>query len=504
MKTMWRSAVMGLIAMALPASAAANAPDATPPAPPPAAPPAAADEAPLRLPTTLRPPTFRDVSIHDPAIIRDGEWLWIFGSHLGVARTRDLIAWELVGAGVRDEHPVVPNVTQQMRDALEWGQSRTFWAGCVARLADGRFHFYYSVCKGDSPRAALGHAVADRAGGPYRNEGILLRSGMWGQASEDGTVYDATVHPNAIDPDVFFDADGRPWMIYGSYSGGIFILKLDPTTGKPLPGQGYGKKLLGANHSRIEAPAVLHHPATKYYYLFLSFGGLDAGGGYQVRVARSRNPDGPYLDPQGNDLIAAHGPKGTFFHDASIEPFGGKLVGNFQFTASQRPEAAAGIGYVSPGHNTVYFDEASGRSFLIMHTRFPGRREEHQVRVHQLLMNADGWPVMAPHRFAGETIERYTPRQIAGAYQLVSHGTRITPEITESKPLQLHAGGRVSGSTSGSWKSTGDHTATVTLAGVAYHGAFLRQWDSARNAEVMTFSGLSDRGTAVWIAGLPE
>jgi len=33
-------------------------------------------------------------------------------------------------------------------------------------------------------------------------------------------------------------------MVYGSYSGGIYILKMNPSTGKQYPGQGYGKKLL--------------------------------------------------------------------------------------------------------------------------------------------------------------------------------------------------------------------------------------------------------------------
>ena len=54
------------------------------------------------------------------------------------------------------------------------------------------------------------------------------------------------------------------------YSGGIFILEMDAKTGKPLPNQGYGKKLTGGNHSRIEAPYMLYSPETDYYYLYLS------------------------------------------------------------------------------------------------------------------------------------------------------------------------------------------------------------------------------------------
>ena len=77
-------------------------------------------------------------------------------------------------------------------------------------------------------------------------------------------------------------------MVYGSYSGGIYMLKMDPKTGFPYPNQGYGKKLLGGNHSRIEGPYIMYSPDTDYYYLFLSYGGLDVNGGYNIRVARSK------------------------------------------------------------------------------------------------------------------------------------------------------------------------------------------------------------------------
>lgn len=69
-------------------------------------------------------------------------------------------------------------------------------------------------------------------------------------------------------------------MVYGSYSGGIFILEMDPATGLPLPNQGYGKKLIGGHHARIEGAFMLYSPESAYYYLFLSFGGLDSNGGY--------------------------------------------------------------------------------------------------------------------------------------------------------------------------------------------------------------------------------
>jgi arabinan endo-1,5-alpha-L-arabinosidase len=428
-------------------------------------------------------------------VIHAGDTYYVFGSHLAAAKSRDLMAWSLIDAGVKDDSRIIPNVTQEMKEALDWGQTRTFWAGSVIQLADGRYYYYYTVCKGDSPRSAIGVAVADKPEGPYRNQGILLRSGMWGQAGEDGTIYDATTHPNTTDTHLFRDTEGRLWMDYGSYSGGIYILRMDDKTGRPLAGQGYGKKLAGGNHSCIEAPSILYSPDSGYYYLFLSFGGLNATGGYQIRVARSRNPDGPYLDPQGHDMIDAHGPNGSFFDLPAIEPYGAKLIGNFQFVAGDGKD---GVGYLSPGHNSDCYDPATGKYFIFFHTRFPGRGEQHQVRVHQLLLNGEGWPVIAPNRYAGETLASISADQIAGEYQYINHGRRITPEITRSQTIRLDADGTVRGEVQGSWKKTGDHTLMLKVDGLEYHGVVLRQWDSGRSIPVISFSALSSQGVAIW------
>lgn len=38
--------------------------------------------------------------------------------------------------------------------------------------------------------------------------------------------------PNAIDPTIYYDTDGTMYMCYGSWSGGIFTLEIDPVTGR--------------------------------------------------------------------------------------------------------------------------------------------------------------------------------------------------------------------------------------------------------------------------------
>lgn len=442
-------------------------------------------------------PSFSEVTVHDPSVIKSGDSFYVFGSHLASAKTQDLMHWQQVSTVVDNNNPLIPNVFEELRETFEWAQSNTLWAADVIQLADGKYYMYYNACKGDSPRSAMGIAVADQPEGPYKDKGIILKSGMWDEISEDGTVYDATIHPNVVDPDVFFDKNGKLWMVYGSYSGGIFIMEMDPETGKPLPGQGYGKKLLGGNHSRIEAPYIVYNPQTGYYYLYLSFGGLDAVGGYNIRVARSKSPDGPYVDAAGNDMINAKGADGTFFDDAAIAPFGTKLIGNFKFTALDG-EKYTDQGYVSPGHNSVYVDPKSGETFIFFHTRFPGRGEEHQVRVHRVMMNEDGWPVIAPHRYAGETETSVQPKEIAGVYKYVNHGRDISADIKPSTAIELNKNGTVTGAVSGTWKKNGKNNLTLTLNGVTYKGKLLRQWDICAQSYVTTFSALSGDGTAVW------
>lgn len=446
-------------------------------------------------------PSFVNASVHDPSVIKVEDEYYVFGSHLAAAKSADLMKWYSFADGVSATNPLFNNVLTELADTFAWAESNTLWAADVIQLGDGKFYMYYNACKGDSPRSALGVAVADNVEGPYINKGIILKSGMWGLPSEDGSIYDARKHPNAVDPDTFFDAQGKLWMIYGSYSGGIFILQLDATTGMPLPGQGYGKHLLGGNHSRIEGAYVLYSPATSYYYMFTSFGGLDAVGGYNMRVARSTAPDGPYLDAQGNNMADVKANAALpIFDDASIAPYGAKLMGNFLFER-KLGEVGTGIGagYVSPGHNSAYYDPVSGKHFLIFHARFPGRGEAHEIRVHQLLMNADGWPVVAPYRYANETLATVRREFLLGDYQLINHGKDISSTIKKSQLISLHTNGSISGAVTGSWTLVGANQVEITIAGSpVYKGVFLNQWDETSKSYVMTFSALSNQGVAIF------
>ncbi|WP_218573431.1 glycoside hydrolase family 43 protein [Rheinheimera lutimaris] len=296
------------------------------------------------------------------------------------------------------------------------------------------------------------------------------------------------------------------------------MLELDPASGLTLPGQGYGKHLMGGNHSRIEGAYVLYSPDSDYYYLFSSFGGLDANGAYSMRVARATTADGPYYDVLGNDMAAVKSdPALPLFDDASIAPFDQKIMGNHLLVrSSNEPGTGAGSGYVSPGHNSAYFDAASGQYFLLFHTRFPGLGEQHQLRVHQFFINKDGWPVVAPHRYAPlssastELNATISADEVAGQYKFINHGKDISASIKNSQLITLSADGTVSSaasrndSISGSWHFGTEQQITLNLGDTGlYEGVLSRQLHETPAQFVVTFSAQSTQGVSVWGSKLP-
>src|SRR5699024_2397472 len=339
------------------------------------------DHIPGKLPSI---PTFKNAGVHDPSVIFDNDTFYVFGSHLASAKSSDLIQWEQMTTEVSSDNPLFEDVFKELEEVFDWAETDTLWAADVIQLEDGRYYMYYNACRGDSPLSAMGLAVSDTVEGPYKDLGLFLWSGK--TPNPMGIEYNVDIHPNAIDPAVFFDKDDQLWMVYGSYSGGIFILEMDNETGLPKEENSYGKLLTGGG-VRIEASYMQYIPETDYYYLYTTFGGLDAVGGYNMRISRSKNPDGPFVDISGQNMIDAKGRPGIPFDDEAIEPYGLKLNGNFRFSNLNAVENYPAYGYVSPGHNSSYYDSDTGEHFSLFHTRFPHRGEEHEVRVHLMPMN---------------------------------------------------------------------------------------------------------------------
>lgn len=443
-------------------------------------------------------PSFRWAVVHDPSVIKVNDTYYVFGTHLQVAKSDDLMHWTQISTSAHGGNPIIPNINEELREALAWARTKNdIWAPHVIQLSDGRYYMYYCASTFGSSRSVIGIAVSDDVEGPYTHYALIVKSGQVYSVdgpSEDGTPYNPREHPNALDPHTFYDKRGDLWMVYGSWFGGIHILKLDPRTGLPFPGQGYGKRLAGGNHSSMEGPFILYSPDTDYYYLFLSFGGLDYRGGYNIRVARSKNPDGPYYDPEGKNMENCVGDR------TAIANYGAKLVGNFTLSEEKTMDFKA-FGYVSPGHNSAYYDSDAGKYFIFFHTRFPGRGETYQLRVHQLFLNEDGWFVMAPFPYAGETISELPMVEIVGEYQVINHGKEISSEIKQPVRIHLNEDGTITGTLEGRWHKNGYHVTlrvTEDEKEVIYKGVILKQWHFSEEKWVTVFTALSDRGVSLW------
>ncbi|MCG9696629.1 LamG-like jellyroll fold domain-containing protein [Shewanella sp. Isolate11] len=461
---------------------------------------------------------FNDLAVHDPSVIKADDTYYVFGSHLAAAKSIDLMNWsyitrddngvERIANDATDLNPLFDTMSTEMTEGFEWTGPyfKGSWAADVIQLKDDKYYFYYNWCNNPDNdveavchhRSFIGVAVADNVEGPYVNKGVFLRSGMTDQEIVDGkgpegvTHYDPATMPNAIDPDVFYDKDGQLWMTYGSYSGGIFILKMDEDTAMPEPGQGYGTRLTGGNFHANEGSYILYSPESDYYYLFTSIGGFNADGGYNIRVSRSVNPDGPYFDAAGNDMSTVYD---------SPEGFGNKLMGGFEFVA-KTGDVGQSYGYLSPGHNSAYYDAETGKHLLITHTRFPERGEQHSIRVHEMYVNADGWLVASPHRYTpidGDNIVDGV--DVVGDYRFINLGHDTNTAAKESVYITLTENRTVEGDVTGTYRLSDNepNRITLTLSDIGkVEGVMSWQWDDVLQKLVPTFSALSNEGVSVW------
>ena len=475
-------------------------------------------------------PTFSNVSVHDPSIMKIDNQFYIVGTHLASGKSTDLMNWtRITGDGANPSNRFYPqtgpdSITPIADQIAKAGSG--IWALDTIKLKDGRYYQYYSLSASTGAvQSGIGVAVSDNIEGPYETIDLFLRSGlsndnkaMYGDAAYDP----AGVHPNCIDPAPFFDKNGKFWLVYGSWFGGIHMMEMNPDTGLPVPyaesafnrqNDGFGKKIIAGRYNGTEGPYIIYSPESDYYYLFLSFDGLDWNGGYNIRVFRSRNADGPYEDGRFTNLTTLEGTPGAFtgrFVDTDGTFFshadrGVKIMGGYQFIGTDSEDTLIGNQYLSPGHNSAYYDAEMGRYFLVNHVRFDSSNG-HQVRVAELFINADGWLVAAPFRYDGGAVREFSKSDVVGSYKVLYHGRDINTTARRSTlAYNLTFGGsvvNVTGAPAGSWSLSGKNTAVITIDGVTYNGVFLREYDENQAEWVQTFTALSSDGLAIWGVGV--
>ncbi len=528
------------------------------------------------------------VSIHDPSVVFRNGMYYIWGSHLGVARSSDLVTYTPQQTGnttfakpdgtrcgyatafneqavkqVKDYRGVTVDMPQVDGEAwCSWyAENKDTWINGNMWAPDiiynetmERWCMYLSL-NGDHWASVIILLTSKNPTGPFTYQGPIVMGGFNGDdgaPSYQGTDMQValgalsslpsrynqkgqwgTYWPNCIDPCVFYDEEGELWMTYGSWSGGIFMLKLDKETGlrdytytypsdyneKGANGVSdpyFGKKIAGGYYVSGEGSYVQH--IGQYYYLFMSYGGFAPGGydddgniqgGYEMRIFRSKNPDGPYVDASGKSAI---------FENRWVLNFGKGSTDNrgLRLMAAYNNWGNQTVGERAQGHNSACQDD-KGRSFVMYHTKFNDGTLGHQVRTHQLFLNEKDWLVCAPFCYRGEETTdsaiAHTPvsvDEIVGNYHfMLLPYAQDQGEYEEVIPTEvtLNANGAVTGAQTGTWQvKEGTSYVTLKLGTTTYYGVFVEQEiNGATSQNYMTtplkalaFTAVAANGTPVW------
>lgn len=499
-------------------------------------------------------------AIHDPSIVmvkgKNGKpHYYVFGTHVTEAESDDLVHWN-VPFTTTYENPkkniILGNFNKNLKQPFKWAGHNdadsaggyAIWAPDVQYDPDYEWsdgskgaYLYYFSNSSTWRRSVISVAASKSIKGPYSEVKPLIYSGFTKNDATDGSdrnikytktnvaklIKDKKINgwnskwnmpggsqwnhmyaPNAIDPAVFTDTNGKMWMVYGSWSGGIFILEVNPKTGEVIyPAHDgktsdgriidryFGTKLLGGQHQSGEGPYIMYDKATKYYYLFVTYGGLDYQGGYNMRMWRSKSPTGPYVDSKGQPAPSYK----AGVDDKANTKYGIKISGNYKLPGMK-------VSYKSGGHNSA-IKTPDGKYFLIYHTRF-SYDNNYQLRVHQMMMNKDAWPVNLPLAYTAKKPRSIKENQIPGNYTFYNLGTQTSGSDVARKEITLNKDHSVSNAMKGKWsvnkKDDSSYYLTIKSGKLTYSGVITNQYDKEEkpNKWKMTFSAIGNNNETVW------
>ncbi len=298
-----------------------------------------------------------DVPAHDPTILREGSTYYRFTTGVGIpiSCSPDLVTWTHCSRVFLAKPGWLLTAVPGVGD---------LWAPDVIKM-NGKYYLYYSASTFGSNLSVIALATnttLDPNNPDYKwvDEGEVVKSSF-----KDNF--------NAIDPNIVLDAKQQPWLAYGSYWSGIKLRKLDPQTGKPPEGSDEVFSIASRppDPHAIEAAFIL--PKDGEYFLFVSFDQCCQGvaSTYNIRVGRSKEITGPYLDRDGKKMTEG----------------GGSLV----LDSKER--------WRGPGHSSVLVDE--GKYYLVYHAYDAQKGGQPTLRVEEFIWDDQGWPV-APSQLVGK------------------------------------------------------------------------------------------------------
>lgn len=308
------------------------------------------------------PLSARQVSIHDPVLAREGGTYYLFSTGPGITfySSTDMVNWRLRGRIFPGDPAWAKRVAPSFNGHI--------WAPDIVAHG-GKFYLFYSVSAFGRNTSAMGVTVnktLDPDSPDYRwvDQGIVLQSvpnrDLW----------------NAIDPAVTFDEDGAPWLSFGSFWGGLKLVRLAPNltaVAEPQEWHSLAKRERSVlepdtepGPAEIEAPFIFRKG--KYYYLFASWDKCCRGkdSTYKMVVGRSKKITGPYLDRTGRDMTEG----------------GGTVL------LAGTPE------WAGVGHNSVY--SSDGKDYLVFHAYETADNGLQKLKITEIKWDADQWPVVSP------------------------------------------------------------------------------------------------------------
>lgn len=437
-------------------------------------------------------------NVHDPSCRKVGDYYYMYSTDaiyhenrreareknvplgfIQMRRSRDLINWEFIGWAFKE----IPQDAKAWVKGLNNGHGAgNIWAPYMVDCGNGVFRLYYCVSAFGKKTSYIGVAEANSPEGPWTHKGEVVKT-------------DHNSVMNAIDPSVVTDDEGRMWMHYGSFFGGLHCVELDPTTGfAKTPGDQGHLVARRANWRKdnLEAPEIIRDDQSGKYYLFQSYDPLMTT--YNVRVARADKAEGPFLDFYGKDIKDT-----TNNYPVLTAPY----------SFENHP------GWVGTAHCGVFTD-GEGRYFMAhqgRHGEDPGMMVLH---VRRLYMTPDGWPVVSPERYAGMADRTFGAKDLAGEWEIVrvleprvergleagqilwGEGELLEGEKNPSTRLTIHPDGRLSGG--GSWKfDENGQLLSLNVAGEEIGNLIVHAGhDWEKEKDTVLFTGVDSRGRSVW------
>lgn len=526
--------------------------------------------------------------ITDPSVIYDEKsgYFYCFGSDNVVIKSQDLVNWtgrttyfpspENAQSNAVMNFNTFPSVKKWAK-AHGYGDDQTYSAVDEDRTPlapdivkiGSTYYLYYSLSKENGANESaifcvktdnLEQAVRDK---DWDDVGLIISTcgnHAASKVNENGERENIKGHydeANAVHPSVI-SSDNGLFMVYGGYygkdsvGGEIYLVELNSKNGKLKNNSRYSKEgpvvatLHGENKfnagtvvadpgkvpsmgkkdgSLVSGAELIYNSKTGYYYLLITYGVESSN--YEVRVARSKSVEGPYVDYNGNDMskFGSSGKNNQYTK-------GTQLLAGYGFTqSSEGCVSYADIGRASMGSpsmiytkNGNWFVACQSQAYFNANGKIStgyDKAQEYGVPVEaypaldmrEIKFTEDGWPIAMSQMYSGEKaftklktsnlygnwdVVIFDKNADSKDYKAVKRSASQTVSILKNATVtqnDIRKGKELN--TQNVLRKNDDHF-VVMIDSVEYkiYPAILWDWELSEGS--ITFSGIGSDGSTIW------